>query len=81
MLRLLRQGSALRAQYGNITAASVGAIQRGLLVLEEQGAESFFGEPALTLADLLQSIFRGNGVISLLDATSCSEIRASTRRC
>jgi len=59
---------ALRSDYGNISAASVGAIQRRLLVLEEQQAEQFFGEPALTLADLMQKDFSGNGVISLLDA-------------
>ena len=42
----------LRAAYGNITAASVGAIQRGLLVLEEQGADRLFGEPALSLSPI-----------------------------
>lgn len=60
---------ALRADYGNISGASVGAIQRRLLVLEEQGAEHFFGEPALELKDLMHTDFSGNGVISLLDAT------------
>lgn len=58
----------LRTRYGNITAASVGAIQRRLLVLEEQGAEHFFGEPALDLKDLMRKDFSGNGVISLLDS-------------
>ncbi len=60
---------ALRGEYGNISGASVGAIQRRLLVLESQGAEHFFGEPALELADLMRTDFSGNGVISLLDAT------------
>lgn len=60
---------ALRGEYGNISSASVGAIQRRLLVLEAQGAEHFFGEPALELKDLMQTDFSGNGVISLLDAT------------
>lgn len=59
----------LRSEYGNISGASIGAIQRRLLVLEEQGAEHFFGEPALELRDLMQTDFSGNGVISLLDAT------------
>ena len=59
---------ALRQEYGNISAASVGAIQRRLLVLEEQGGEHFFGEPALQLRDLMQRDFSGNGVISLLDS-------------
>lgn len=56
----------LRTEYGNISSASIGAIQRRLLVLEAQGAEGFFGEPALTISDLMQRDFSGNGVISLL---------------
>ena len=58
----------LSGEYGNFSAASIGAIQRRLLVLEEQGAENFFGEPALKLEHLMQKDFSGNGVISLLDA-------------
>ncbi len=60
---------SLRSEYGNISGASIGAIQRRLLVLEEQGAERFFGEPALQLADLMQSDFSGRGVVSLFDAS------------
>jgi DNA helicase HerA-like ATPase len=45
-----------RTKYGNISTASVGAIQRGVLTLESQGAEKFFGEPALDLADLMQTV-------------------------
>ncbi|MEJ1409283.1 MAG: DUF853 family protein [Candidatus Sedimenticola sp. (ex Thyasira tokunagai)] len=59
----------LRSDYGNISSRSVGAIQRRLLVLEEQGGDSFFGEPALQLHDLMQVDFSGNGVISLLDSS------------
>ncbi|NOT84079.1 MAG: DUF853 family protein [Methylococcaceae bacterium] len=59
----------LQSEYGNIAPASIGAIQRQLLVLEEQGAEHFFGEPALSIADFCKTDFSGNGVISLLDAT------------
>ena len=59
---------ALRGEYGNISAASVGAIQRRLLVLDQQGGESFFGEPALQLRDLMHKDFSGIGVVSLLDA-------------
>jgi len=70
---MVAQGSALRSEYGNITAASVGAIQRGILVLEEQGADRLFGEPAVTLADLMQVDFSGNGVISILDATQLAQ--------
>jgi hypothetical protein len=55
--------------YGNLAATSVAAIQRSLLVLEQQGAENFFGEPALKLDDLMQVDFSGNGVVSVLDAT------------
>jgi DNA helicase HerA-like ATPase len=59
----------LRGEYGNISGASIGAIQRKLLVLEEQGAENFFGEPAIQLTSLMQSDFSGNGVISVMDAS------------
>ncbi len=55
--------------YGNLSSTSVAAIQRSLLVLEQQGADKFFGEPALKLADLMQVDFSGNGVVSVLDAT------------
>src|SRR5262245_28042655 len=44
-----------KTDYGNISAASIGAIQRGLLVLEQQGGDKFFGEPALDLLDLVQT--------------------------
>jgi len=59
----------LSSEYGNITSASIGAIQRKLLILEEQGAEHFFGEPALNLNDLMISDFSGRGVINVLDVT------------
>lgn len=59
----------LRNEYGNISSSSIGAIQRQLLVLEEQGADHFFGEPAVKLTDLMQVDFSGNGVISIFDAT------------
>ena len=65
---MAENASELSAEYGNVTTASVGAIQRRLLVLEEQGAEQFFGEPALQLEDLMHTDFSGRGVISLLDA-------------
>jgi uncharacterized protein len=59
----------LKSDYGNIAPASLGAIQRKLLVLEEQGAENFLGEPGLDVKDLMQTDFSGNGVISVLDVT------------
>jgi len=58
-----------RTTYGNIAAASVGAIQRGLLTLEEQGGDRFFGEPALDLQDLLQTDSSGRGRINILAAS------------
>ena len=59
----------LKGEYGNISSASVGAIQRGLLVLEEQGAEFLLGEPAIELDDLMSQDFSGRGVINILDAS------------
>ncbi|WP_456236529.1 helicase HerA-like domain-containing protein [Acidihalobacter aeolianus] len=59
----------LSRQYGLLSPSSIATIQRRLLVLEEQGGDRFFGEPALTLTDLMQCDFSGRGVISLLDAT------------
>ena len=56
-----------RTEYGNISAASIGAIQRGLITLESQGGESFLGEPALNVDDLLQTV-DGKGVVNLLAA-------------
>jgi DNA helicase HerA-like ATPase len=56
-----------KTQYGNISAASAGAIQRNLLALESQGADKFFGEPALNLEDLIQTQ-GGKGVINILAA-------------
>ena len=55
-----------QTQYGNISAASVGAVQRALLELETQGAEQLFGEPALNLDDLMQTDSYGQGVINIL---------------
>ncbi|MBU0914973.1 MAG: DUF853 domain-containing protein [Gammaproteobacteria bacterium] len=54
-------------EYGNISPASVGAIQRGLLQVEEQGGDRFFGEPMLDIADFMQTV-RGKGVINILAA-------------
>lgn len=54
-------------QYGNVSTASVGAIQRGLLQLDEQGGDIFFGEPAVKLDDFMQTI-GGKGVLNLLAA-------------
>lgn len=68
LIWMSKNAKQLRSEYGNISSSSVGAIQRRLLVLEEQGAEHFFTEPAVTLADFMQVDFSGRGVISILDS-------------
>jgi DNA double-strand break repair helicase HerA and related ATPase len=55
----------LQTGYGNVSAASIGAIQRGLLQLDQQGADRFFGEPMLDIADLMQTA-GGRGVVNIL---------------
>jgi DNA helicase HerA-like ATPase len=55
-------------QYGNVSTSSIGAIQRSLLVLENQGADAFFGEPALDLNDLMTTTPGGQGRINILAA-------------
>ena len=60
--------SQFTTEYGNISAASVGAIQRNLLALEQQGAEKFFAEPALNFDDFMQTDAQGRGVINILSA-------------
>ena len=55
-------------EYGNISSASIGAIQRGLVAIDEQGGDHFFGEPALNIADLMQTDDKGRGVINILAA-------------
>lgn len=72
-LRSLLQWAAdhakeLSAKYGNITTASVGAIQRRLLVLQEQGAELFFGEPAMDINDLMR-VQGERGLVNVMDVT------------
>ncbi len=56
------------ARYGNVTRQSVGAIQRSLLILEQQGGKNFFGEPALRIADLMRTTRDGRGAINVLAA-------------
>jgi len=68
MLQFVGDNAAqFRTQYGNISAASIGAIQRGLLQIESQGGDRFFGEPMLDIADLMQTA-DGRGVINILAA-------------
>ena len=68
MLQFLGDNAAeVRTQYGNVSAASIGAIQRGLLQIEEQGGTKFFGEPMLNIEDLMQTV-DGRGVVNILAA-------------
>jgi DNA helicase HerA-like ATPase len=60
------QARALQTEYGNISAASVGAIQRGLVTLGQEGGDKFFGEPALNIDDLMQTDSNGRGVVNIL---------------
>ena len=60
--------STLTTRYGNVAPATVGAIQRQILVLENQGAENFFGEPALDIADFLRTDRDGRGIVNILAA-------------
>ena len=59
---------SLITEYGNVSAASVGAIQRRLLEIEQQGGEIFFGEPALNIMDLIQTDSDGRGIVNILAA-------------
>ena len=60
--------SQYQTQYGNISAASIGAIQRGLVAIQQQGGDKFFAEPALNLDDLMQTDSNGQGVVNILAA-------------
>ena len=69
MLQHVGENSAqFTTQYGNISPASIGAIQRGLLTLETQGADKYFAEPALNLDDFIQTDSQGRGVVNILAA-------------
>jgi uncharacterized protein len=60
--------SQYTTEYGNISAASIGAIQRGLMQIETQGGDQFFGEPMLNIADFMQTDGSGKGVVNILAA-------------
>jgi DNA helicase HerA-like ATPase len=65
--------ASIGTQYGNVAPATIGAIQRALLTLQTQGAESFFGEPALQLADLMRTDLSGRGYVNVLAAEKLIE--------
>ena len=60
--------ASFQTEYGNISAASIGAIQRGLIGIGEQGGEQFFGEPMLNIDDLIQTDGSGKGIVNILAA-------------
>jgi hypothetical protein len=70
---LADRAGELTTKYGNITKASIGSIQRSLLVLQQQGADHFFGEPALKVSDLMRVSREGRGYISVLVADKLME--------
>ena len=65
---VVENAKALGPDYGLISSSSVGAIQRGLIALEQEGGAVFFGEPALELADLMRTDLSGRGIINVLAA-------------
>lgn len=68
LISMAERASEISQTYGNVSKASVGAIQRSLLRLEDQGADKFFGEPALDLKDLMRTDMDGKGYINILAA-------------
>ena len=69
MLTYVSENAAeLKAEYGNLSPASLGAIQRNLLALGDQGGEQFFGEPSLNILDFIQTDSNGQGYINILAA-------------
>lgn len=68
MVHVAERASELTGEYGTVSKSSVGAIQRRLLVLEEQGAENFFGEPALDIRDFMRTTRDGRGMVNILAA-------------
>jgi DNA helicase HerA-like ATPase len=70
---LSKNSKAIGAKYGNVANATVGSVQRQLLVLENQGGAMFFGEPALTIEDLMRTNRDGRGIINILAADKLLE--------
>ena len=62
------RGKELTTEYGNLAAPTIGAIQRRLVVLEEQGGDNFFGEPALDIKDFMRTTLNGKGYMNVLAA-------------
>ncbi len=73
LVHVAERSNELKIRFGNISPASVGAIQRKLLVLEEQGGGQFFGEPALEIEELMRTTRDGRGMINILAASELME--------
>ncbi len=73
LAHVAERADELTIEYGNVSKATVGTIQRQLLVLESQGAEKFFGEPALEIADLMATDAKGRGTVNILAADKLME--------
>jgi DNA helicase HerA-like ATPase len=74
LLNFVSENAAeIAARYGNVSKTSIGAIQRQLLMLDNQGAEKFFGEPALSIKDLMRTDREGRGIINILAADKLME--------
>ena len=73
LAHVAERADELTVEYGNVSKQTVGAIQRQLLVLEQQGGEAFFGEPALSIADLMATDTQGRGRINVLAADKLME--------
>ncbi len=69
LTHLAERRAEISARYGQVSTASIGAIQRALLTLESEGGDRFFGEPALAITDLMRTTRDGHGIVSLMDAT------------
>jgi hypothetical protein len=76
LVHVAERASELTTRYGNVSKATVGTVQRKLLVLEEQGGASFFGEPALEIAELMRTTRDGRGIVNILAA---NELMSSPR--
>jgi hypothetical protein len=70
---LSKNAKEIGAKYGNVAGATIGSVQRQLLVLENQGGAKFFGEPALSIADLMRTDRDGRGIINILSADKLME--------
>jgi uncharacterized protein len=68
LIEIASNSDKISTSYGNVATATVGAVQRALLVLEQQGGDNFFGERALTIADLMRTNVDGRGIVSILAA-------------